>query len=549
MPKVVGADSSAVVHADLRPRYQRAARDDTVAPLPDNMVALKSIIGNSRVSSYLRGVSAGYAYIVVSAASKTVAIPIYLAALGKKDFGVWLFLMAAGNMCRMTVTWLSPCVIARLGRSFAISDRRESNSIFSATVLIYGTGSAAIVLVAVLLAVWSPSIRPLGGVMTQEVRIAVIGTGVWIVATLFAQARVSALIAAQRLDVANWLLAVDVALGTSAAAIAAWLGVGLAAIAGCHAASALILVLLARLATRKHLGRHRLRASADQVKILLRDGKPYAVGAFSVLLMNSDIVVLGFLLGPTKSAGYGVAFKLFEILTLILRKPSESLQPYIIDLDARNREGRLQGLFIASTRTTLMLALAGGIGLALLGTTVMDLWVGSANGVSGSVLAWLGCSAALSVYVNANFVYPFSMLRMQSISRVLLLEALAKISFSVVLVMLFGTVGMPMASVVVMLLLSGWYVPYRTARLLRLGPATIVRDHLLRAASAVIAVSATILAIRALIPLQAPMLFLAILGTVGVLVALIWPDVAQTRRLALGPPPSVGSVDVRDQTP
>src|SRR5262249_41751325 len=156
----------------------------------------------------------------------------------------------------------------------------------------------------------------------------------------------------------NFLLGTPAALGTILGIGAIFLGLGLSGLAAGHVAGAVILYSIGWRAARRingvafgfaHFDRNLLRG-------LHRSGSSYFAYAVAYLLLRSDIFLIGFLLGPTATAVYGIAYKLMDYLVQLVWKIPDSLFPTIAELDIREGSKSLQSVHSFSGKFTIAVA-------------------------------------------------------------------------------------------------------------------------------------------------------------------------------------------------
>ncbi len=174
----------------------------------------------------------------------------------------------------------------------------------------------------------------------------------------------------------------------------------------------------------------------------------YSLDAFLAMIagrisFQTDALVIGACLGPGPIAFFALAAKLVEYAKASLRTATTVLTPAVSALEARGDLAAIRALLLNSTRYVLWLILPIQFGLLLLGRPFLANWLGSATYADASyptlaILA-LPLSLAISQSVSGRILY--GMGRLRWFARLLLVEALANLGLSIVLVGPLGIEG------------------------------------------------------------------------------------------------------------
>ena len=195
-----------------------------------------------------------------------------------------------------------------------------------------------------------------------------------------------------------------------------------------------------------HFDRNLLRS-------LHRSGSSYCGYAISYLLLQSDIFLVGILLGPTTAAVYGVAYKLMDSLVQLIWKIPDSLFPTIAELDIREGSKSLQSVHSLSGKLTTAVALLLAIPLALFGHACLSLWLGSDNAAS-QYLHRLRLHYGSQVLVHSSLAISYGQNRMRSMAEIALVEGGLKVVLAILLLPRIGMVGVAVSTVLAQLSLT-----------------------------------------------------------------------------------------------
>ena len=112
-----------------------------------------------------------------------------------------------------------------------------------------------------------------------------------------------------------------------------------------------------------------------EARLWLRVAIPLLLqGGSYILLMNTDLVMLGFLLEPAQVGIYAAALRVATLVLFVAAVSSLVAQPTIVTLHSRRQRHELQGFVIVATRWIFVASAAIGIVLAGLGGLVLALF-------------------------------------------------------------------------------------------------------------------------------------------------------------------------------
>jgi O-antigen/teichoic acid export membrane protein len=250
------------------------------------------------------------------------------------------------------------------------------------------------------------------------------------------------------------------------------------ALAAGHLASTVYVYLLAFVLFRR-LSRLRLSAGgfdAGLLRHLLTTGSGYFAYSLSYLLLQSDIVLVGFVLGPGAAAIYGVASRAVDQIVQLVWKVPDSLLPLTAEFSARGELGRFMSAHRISSKMTIAAAFFAAAAVWYYGRPILVLWVGAEHAASQPVLAALAAVVLTHAFVHASVVVPYGANRMGRLPAVALVEALLKIGLALALLPRVAIVGAALSTVLAQLLCTVWYAPLSACRLTGDSMAAYVRS-------------------------------------------------------------------------
>ena len=199
-------------------------------------------------------------------------------------------------------------------------------------------------------------------------------------------------------------------------------------------------VVVSRCLSLVLLRRHRIhwklpRGEARQwlARLLGPMGRGYALyGMLLVTLLQADTLLIGWLGGAVMVAEFVLVWKIADVVIQMLWRIPESLQPYLVRMDARGETARMRRLFGQGQKwLTAMGIVCGGL-FALLGPDLVELWVG-ADQAPGGRLAYALAGGAIFWSVSARLpaIYGFSLVRLAALNRAVGIELVARVAMAI----------------------------------------------------------------------------------------------------------------------
>lgn len=401
---------------------------------------------------YAGALASGYAHMAVNAVVQLALVPLYLETVGPAGFGVLMVLLALATYIAIGALWLTGGVTRTLGEMAAEENRAGFAEVWAAgrtAALLYTSGLGALAL-AVL------AIFP--GLLGAET----LGVdGLWLALVLFALN-----------VVASWVLAID-RVGLNVTRNQAWsnglaigaqlvfvafvvplllTGGGLASVTGALLVGNLVALAAAGVVWRR-LGYRLnwLQSFATQRRrvagMLTRRGRDFTIYGVLSLTLQADILIISLIGGPLLAADFALVWKIAEVVVVALGRLPDALQPRMIHHDVRGERQELATAIRRIDRLMIVAAAAFGLLYALVGPTVVELWVGAEHApdarygyiLAGGAAFWLALS---KLPISAAFVT----LRLRPLVAIMSVELTAKIALIVALV---GSVGFlaPLAAI------------------------------------------------------------------------------------------------------
>jgi O-antigen/teichoic acid export membrane protein len=417
-----------------------------------------------------RNILSNWGTYAVSLAVGFLISPVLVHKLGDTAYGIWAFSLQLGAYLSVLDLGVRIALTRYITHYHAKNEMDHVHEAFSVGVTALGSLGIVSLLVTIVLVHFLPNIVhvPIG--MQSVARWALFLIGIQVALSFPGAIFAGMLAALSRYDLLNaTVITISVAKG-----LLIWLlltnGHGLLAVAivslvtGC-ATFALQFALASRL-----YGGFRYRLHRDQFKPTLKPLLNFGFFAFLLgisgrLVLWSDNVVIGVILGPAMVTFYAIAGNLIDYLQGILSSSLSVLVPLATSYDARSEEEKLRFLFLRGSRFLLLLLLPAIIAVLVLGPSFISLWMGARYvEISGKVLVLLAIPLVFAPMRGAAQQILYGSNRHKFSAFISLGEAFTNLALSIILAYRIGAVGVAWGTLIPGVLSAGIVIPVYTLR-------------------------------------------------------------------------------------
>jgi O-antigen/teichoic acid export membrane protein len=373
--------------------------------------------------------------------------------LGEEALGFWSFFLALTGYFGLADLGVRPAVVHFVARHDALGDRAGLARHVHAAFAVFSVGAVIFAALTAATAAWLPGSGRLGSVDPDDAMAVVWIVGLEIALTLPFNAYSAVLIGRQRFDVVGAIDLVVLALRTG---VTIWLvetGHGLVALAVAHAAAGFLEIgakTWFALRMVPGLGLSFARPDRLAVRALLSYGG-WAVftSVAMILTWQTDPIVIGLALGPAAVTHFAQPGSLAAQARAILWAACRVLAPAAGALEARGDRAQLSQLLVQACRAMLLLYGPILAYLLALGDPFLDAWLGAGfRGESVAVLAILALGVAAPIASQPLVQLLYGVGRMRLLGVVTLLEGVANLVLSLLLVGRYGIVGVAIGTAV-----------------------------------------------------------------------------------------------------
>lgn len=383
--------------------------------------------------------------------------PYVIARQGAGVFGAWTIVLLVAGYLRLLDLGIGQATARFVAARFSVAERRE---VVATSIVVLALAGLVGTLTGLVVAALSPGIFGDHAGLPQALAVMAVSTGLQVPLNTFG----NALFGLGRIVERNAFVTARMVVSALAIVVTVETGGGLAAFVSAQAAGELA-VMLAQAAW--------CRFRIEELKVSWRDARRShlrEVGSFSIAVLGftvatqlafySDGLVIGAALGTAAVAVYTVAARLVEGTSQLLSQFADVFMPVFAELDAAEQTERGRALFFAGTQVTLVIGFPL-IGLLIaLGEPLIRLWIPQdAFAASWPPLAMLAGALVFTAPLRFGVLWAIGSARHGRIAFYAIVDSVANILLSVLLVGPLGIVGVSLATLVTLAISNGWLIP------------------------------------------------------------------------------------------
>lgn len=422
--------------------------------------------------TFLRGISLNYAAFVLSVISLFILTPVVVKHLGQSMYGVWAIISSVVAYLNMCSIGIDTAVGKYTAEFYATQKTNKLNMLVSSAVItLLGIG----VLISLLLLVFTPFLPQLLNIPSEfhkpaQITFVIMGLNILF---LF-QARIfeNVFFGLQRVDFFYGFNALRIITSFFLILFVLHMGLGIVGMAVVGVLTSLMFFPLYPLLFRKlncpirvNLRSFSFAAIKEYVPYSLRT---FSLGITSLILYNTDVIVIGFILGASQVTPYIICYRICWYATYIFSGFSSVMFPQFSRLYALKDMDRLHTLFLGISKISVAIMAPIAIILLLFGQHFINLWVGPDNWVGLKVF----CLFILMDFLHAIGTPVGIMLQGIGENKWLAYSEMANaglnLGLSVLLGINFGIMGVVLGTVIAHLLTSTWFTPLLVCRYIKL---------------------------------------------------------------------------------
>lgn len=390
---------------------------------------------------------------VVRAVVTFVMTPILVHGLGDRRYGVWSLVESVLAYLSLFDVGILAALVRHAARFEARRDWKDLNRVVNTSFALYlGLGSLVLVVTLILAFGWA---RPLGAPadLAQEIRILLLLLGASLAIRLPLSSFAALLDSLGQYPVKTTIKTVWSLLAALLLALAVRAGCGLITVGIILTCGGLGESLTLSLASCYYLPHLRLSwRHVDRPTLRLIFG--FSMYSFLGMIagrisFQTDALVIGAFLAPQYITFFAIGARLVEFAKEPFRTMSMPFMPAISSFQATENHQAICRLFADGTRILLWLSIPFQVGFVVLGKGFISLWMGPEYvGPSFPVLVALSVTVALAINQMMAVKVIYGMGDLRFFAMVAVLEAIANLALSLVLVQPMGILGVALGTAI-----------------------------------------------------------------------------------------------------
>jgi O-antigen/teichoic acid export membrane protein len=419
-----------------------------------------------------RNAISGYGAWLVNLAIGLLTTPVLLHALGVEGLGAWTVALATASYVGMVELGLGIATVRRLAASLATGDVEEASTVAASARVTYWAMAAVGTFVLAGLVFVPDLFNGFARVSSTQVRLAVFVLGLGYLATLAISVHSAIAIGAGRADLSTIVGTAFRVFTASAQVVVVLATDSLALLALATAAGTFLGMLAVRSLSHRVFPGIDVRAGGARRSVcreLVASGWRNAmIGITWAVAIQSDVLVVGFMLGPSEAAAYGIAVRGSVMVGDLAFRATNVLVPTFshttaLEDDERTLLALYESSFIA--RAILVPAL---IAFMLFGTQLLDVWLGDSPSQTNDVLVLLVVCAIVAAPGHSCLMLLTGMNRLTFLIIGSSIAAIGNLALSIFLTWKIGILGPVLGSLVAFVIFNLLLLPRHVSSILGL---------------------------------------------------------------------------------
>ena len=406
--------------------------------------------------------------------------PYIIHRLGDEAFGIWFLVFSITGYYGLFDLGIRSSIVRYVARYSASNDYEQLNRLVNTAMASYGTVGILALLVTFGGAFYVASIFHIsaGFLSTAKLLFLMVGTAVSLGFPLGVFGGI--LEGLQRFYLLNFTSISSTLLRATLIVTALRHGRGLLTVALITVSLPLLAALVNATVVLRLL---KLRFSPKYVdRDSLRRIANYSSATFMIILagrlrFKTDAMVIGSFVSSAAITYFAIGSRLVDYAGEVISSLAQIFVPMSSQSDATGDMDRLRKIFVAGNRACALIIFPIAALLGILGKSVIEVWVGRRYvPISYPVLLVLLIPSTFMLAQAASARTLFGMAKHKTLAIITLIEGVANLILSIVLVRRFGILGDAMGTAIPLTCTTLWFLPRHLCRILGLRVRTYLRE-------------------------------------------------------------------------
>ena len=429
-------------------------------------------------NTILRNVFSNWASLLVNLVISFFLAPFIVHSLGNVYYGVWVIMMQFTGYLYLLDFGVRESIIRYVSRHDSSRDNKKLNDIISSGLLLYSAIGGVALLISVVLALIFPHIVDVEAADESVTQIVVVLSGLTVTQMLVFNVFSGILMGMQRFDIFNKVGIVFAFIRLFLILAFVNLGYGLITLALIQLVIGLGNNIVIYYYSKNILKDNNIPFyyTHSPLRSRLPVFKKLYNYSIYVLINNlgqkaiffTDALIIGINLSASFVTFYAIAGSLIEYLRRLIKLTNSVLTPAVSKLEGKNKMSDVNVLLIQGSRFSFLMALPVCIIYVILGQEFIGIWMGDEySELSGNVLLVLALTTLFSLpqYTISRVLYGVSKHKLIAYLRIT--EAIINLTLSIVLINIYGIIGVAIATAIPQLIIMTLVLPVMTKQILK----------------------------------------------------------------------------------
>jgi len=392
----------------------------------------------------LRNIASSWGQMVLAAVIAFFLSPFLVHTLGTERYGVWALIFSIIGYMTLLDAGMKQSLARFLSKHYATRDWQGLNETVNTSTAIYGVTGTLVILVTVVVAQFFVGAFNVPPDLIPTMRIALVVVGLNQAVTFFFMTG-TAIGPFHRYDISNAIEMAFALLSAAATVAVLKFGHGLVTLAWTVLAVNTLRYLVRRYVQQRLVPDLRFAPrfiKRERMRELLHYGWiSFLIVVSWLVVFHVQNIIVGLFVSASAVAYYNIAGQVLNYLRTTVNAIGIPLVPAVSHFDAVAERERIAGLHLRISGYLYYLTTTIGIGVLFFGRQFIVLWMGPEFGATVTILMILIVPACLSLPQAAANSVLLGMSRHKALLYVLLAEAGANLTLSIILVRSIGLVG------------------------------------------------------------------------------------------------------------
>jgi O-antigen/teichoic acid export membrane protein len=427
----------------------------------------------------LKNAVSSWAGLAVNVAVGFFLSPFILHRLGDDAFGLWVLVFSLTGYYGLFDFGIRSSLIRYVSKFQATGDRSQLAQLINTTLFTYTCLGIALMVPTVLGSIYVDRLFhvPLAFLKDARILFFMVGSSLALGFPLGVSGGI--LEGLQSFYVLSWTNIVSTLIRAVLIVIALNRGYGLLTVAFITVvlplvASAFRAVIAQRLLPVdygwRYVNRHALKQVASYSSVT------FIIIVAGRLRFRTDAVIIGTFLSASAITYFSIGARLLDYATEVVSSLAQVFTPMSSHFHATGDYGQLRKIFLSGNRACALIMFPMCVSLIILGKSVIEAWVGTRYVSSYTVLMILLIPTTIYNAQSTSNKVLFGMSLHKTLAKVLLLEGIANVVLSIVLIRPLGIVGDAIGTAIPLLCTAIFFMPRHLCRHLEVPLWTFLRE-------------------------------------------------------------------------